>query len=601
MPSDQQSTSPEYNQSSFIGGMNLLLDDTNLQPNQYRVGFNVRNRYDNMNLILSSKEDLSAPVGIKQELLTFGNFVILFVAGKAYYKYYTSTFWTNIPSFGMSVDAPRYWTKAIPISQTNFYRIAATKTVSGNDFSDSNGSISANNIAGASKGNLPGLLVQDNINQPQFIFLDNTGIPIARKTQKFEDWSIKFTDGTNTVVADDGDNREYVPIGNSMEWVDGVLYIVSPDFNSIYRSVSGRPLDFVVNVTNTLAGSGADFKQVGGGDATTTSYSVGVGGITCIRALADGSLFVAASNANFSVSNNTTPGAPTLFGEYTFIRRFLFNSNCLSDRAIFDSTGDTRFIDLTGVRSFNSILQTQNEGRNTVFTSRIRPAFGSEQAPLIQNPNAVACILYNDYELYSLETLFGPAIAVYDTINSCWVGFDTDQSDGQGIKIFAKIELAVQVLFAVTSDNRVFRLYAGPDEDEASFRTNGICSNATYYGENIKLAYPKLEIQTRKIRTIVNNITEDCECSVTPYVNNRISANGKQTKNLKYIAPSGVTVHEIGSLSDTDSMLQNLLFSTPNCEQGWKMFCLIEWNSGSINQFSVEFNNVTPMNPTLSQ
>ena len=35
---------PEYNQSSFIGGMNLLGDDSRLQPTQYRAGFDLTNR-----------------------------------------------------------------------------------------------------------------------------------------------------------------------------------------------------------------------------------------------------------------------------------------------------------------------------------------------------------------------------------------------------------------------------------------------------------------------------------------------------------------------------------------------------------------------------
>jgi len=127
--------------------------------------------------------------------------------------------------------------------------------------------------------------------------------------------------------------------------------------------VSGRPLDFMVNITD--AGTA-------GGDAETTAYSVGVGGISCLRAMSDGSLFVAAGNANFSVSKNMTPNATTLFGEYTFIRKFLFNATCLNDRCILDSLGDTKFIDITGVRSFNAILQTQNEGRNTVFSRMVQ-------------------------------------------------------------------------------------------------------------------------------------------------------------------------------------------------------------------------------------
>ena len=97
-----------------------------------------------------------------------------------------------------------------------------------------------------------------------------------------------------------------------MAWSNGILYIVSQDFNTINRSVNGRPLDFVINVVNTLA-TNAPYTQIPGGDATTTNYSVGVGGITCIRSLSTGGIFVSASGANFAVTLNQTPNAPTIF------------------------------------------------------------------------------------------------------------------------------------------------------------------------------------------------------------------------------------------------------------------------------------------------
>ena len=71
----------EYNQTSFKGGMNLLLDDTRLDTTQYRVGFDLTNRYDVLDPVLGSALDPAAPQGLKQELVTFGNYIILFVAG----------------------------------------------------------------------------------------------------------------------------------------------------------------------------------------------------------------------------------------------------------------------------------------------------------------------------------------------------------------------------------------------------------------------------------------------------------------------------------------------------------------------------------------
>lgn len=594
----QTASGSEYNQESFLGGMNLLGDDSRLQPNQYRAGFNLTNRYDVLDPMLKSKKDVSAPPGLKQELVTFGNFEILFVAGEAFYKFYLSEGWTQIDGFQMSPTAPRLWSVAIPVSTTNYVRIAAIGTTNVAT-ADPNGKIQLSNVAAAAQGNLPGLLVQDNISQPLFIFLDANGFIQCRTTQSFGQWGITFTDATNTVVAPNGDQREYVPIGNSMTWEDGVLYITAQDGESIYRSVSGRPLDFVVNVVNTLA-LNAPFTQLPGGDATTTSYSVGVGGISCLRPMSSGGIFVAASNANFLVTKNMSQNAPTIFGEYTFIRTFLFNSTCLSDRVIFDSIGDTRFVGLTGVRSFNAISQTLNEGRNVAFTATIAGAFGSEDSPIIQDASAAAAILYNDYELYAVNTIFGPTIVKYDTLSQCWSSFDIGQADGKAIKILAKIELTVRVLYAVTTDDELYQLYVGPETDEASFRSVGICANILYADSNVKLANPKSEIKLGMIRAIINRLTQTSECSVVPYVNNRLANVSESTKVIKYEAPADVDDSPT-RLPDVNTQLMNILWTTPNCKQGWKVFLVFKWTSGSFTQFSTEMADTTPMNPINSQ
>lgn len=632
----QTQSGSEYNQSSFLGGMNLLGDDSRLQTNQYRAGFNCTNRYDTLDPVLKSMLDPAAPLGVKQEFVTFGNYLILFVAGLAYYRHYLSEGWTNIVGFKMSTDAPRFWTAAIPVSTTNYVRIAATG-VKNSGTSDPAGAIELSNVAAAGQGNLPGLLVQDNINQPQFIFLDLNGIPTCRVTQSFVQWFITYTDATNTVVATDLndvqlDFREYVPIGSSMTWEDGVLYVTAQDGESILRSVSGRPLDFVINITNILAAnttpqvweytdpfselsydvtvpaytqSGGGAFDIGnvfhaGGDVTTTSYSVGVGGITCLRPLSSGGIFVAASNANFAVTKNMSNNAPKIFGEYTFLRTFLFNSTCLSDRVIFDSIGDTRFISLTGVRSFNAIAQTNNEGRNVSFTATIAGAFGSEDDPIVQDATETAAILFNDYELYAVQTIFGPCLIKYDTLSQCWTSFDTTQVNGRAIKILGKIELTVRRLYAITDDDKLYSLYVGPDTEEAEFRSVGICANILYANSDVKLANPKSEIKLGKVRAILNRITEDTTCGLLPYVNNRLASVTEETKQITYEPPSTPDVSST-KLPDVNTQLMNLFWSTPNCGQGWKVFLVFKWSGGSFTQFSTEMTDQTPLNPPKSQ
>lgn len=587
----------EYDQSDFSGGMNLLGDDTKLGPTQYRVGFNLTNRFNRLDLVLESQVDPAIPAGLKQEIVTFGNYIIVFIAGSAFYRYYTSEGWTPIVGFRMSPDAVRYWTCAIPVSTTNYARVAATSTVPTVTAAAPNGGINLISLENASAGNLPGLLVQDGVNQPMFIYVDAaTLLPVSRTTQTFDQWSITYTDATNTVVADNKDQREYVPIGQSMTWDDGILYVTAPDGNNILRSVSGRPLDFMVNVSNTLV-TVDPFTQVGGGDAYSTAYSVGVGGIVCLRAMSSGGIFVAASNSNFAVTKNMTQNAPTEFGEYTFIRTFLFNATCLSDRSIFDSLGDTRFIDLTGVRSFNAIEQTQNEGRNTPFTLQVQDAFTG----VVQDANFAAGILYDNYELYAMQTIFGPALAKYDSINQCWTSFDVTLTGGKRIKILAKIELSIQRLYAITEDDQLYTLYIGPNLAKGVVRTAGISANAIAEdNEDVKLNDPKMEIKPINARVVLNNLTDDCLLTYTPYVNNRLTLAKTMEKVITYSAPTIVSTDPF-RLPDVNTLLANTFFQTPNVSQGWKMFGVFEWNSGSITQFSFEAMTLTPNNPVSSQ
>ena len=555
----------DFTQASFVGGMNLLSDDTRLQPNQYRAGFNLRNRYDILDQIRTSvKDEAVSIVGLKQGLLTFGEYIIMFVAGNAYYRKYDSIAWTRIVQFHMSTTASRYWTVVVPLAITNYGRLSAT--VSNNTLAGVN---NVNSISAASQGNLPGLLVQDNTNQPQFIYIDLYGNVECRTTQTYAQWEATY-DVPNNPVTLEIDNREYVPVGNAMAWTDGVLYITAQDGNQIYRSVSGRPLDFVINV---------DIVGQAGGDASTTSYTVGTGEITTLKPMSDGSLFVGATAANFIVTKDRDGGA-NLFGEFALIRKFLFEATCLSDRAIIESLGDTRFIDLTGVRSFNAVQQLQFEGRNAPFTATVASAFRG----IIQD--IAAAIAFDNYELYAVQTVYGNVILVFDTINNCWSSLDTTQTAGSKIKQFAKIELGVLKLFAITEDDQLYTLYDGDEFEIATLITPSFTSKAP---DN-----SRAEMKLGAFRCILTRITEDTAITMMPVINNRVSAVQSITdKTIKYQAPI-VAYSGTIELPDIDSMMANVTISTPNCEQGWKTSIIFTWNAGaSLTQYTTTFTDTT--------
>jgi len=276
----------------------------------------------------------------------------------------------------------------------------------------------------------------------------------------------------------------------------------------------------------------------------------------------------------------------------------------LSDRTILDTLGDTRFIDLTGVRSFNAILQEQNEGRNDVFSKTIQAALTklpADTEDLIQDANNSAAILYDNYELYAVQTIFGPAIAVYDTLNSCWSSFDINQTNGKRIKQFAKIELTIQRLYAITEDDKLYTLYIGPDKSSAAFRTISMSRcGVTEDAQTIQQSTPRAEVKLSNFRCVLDRLTEDVTMTVTPFVNNRLTLQSAITKSISYTAPALPYTGSI-VMPDVDTQLNNLLFTFLNTGQGWQAFVLVQWTGGVIKQFSMEAEDITPMNPMLSQ
>lgn len=572
----------EFSQQSWVGGMNLLVDDTRLAINEYRIGFNVRNRYDVLDGVRSSHRDPAAPTGKKQGIYTIGKYVLIFVAGKAYYRLNTMTGWQPIPNFQMSTTAERVYVVAVPITTTNYGRVAKPVTTSegGTDtVVSADAPIMTVSFQSTATGSQSGLLVQDGVNQPQFIYIDpSTLYPTSRVTQTFDQWKFELSADLTTVITDE---REYVPVGTLMEWYNGILFVLSPDGENIYRSVSGRPLDFVINIA-------ADGDK--GGDATTTSYSVGVGGITCIKAMNDGSLFVAAGNVIcFSVTLNTTQGAPKIFGEYTFLRSVLFNAGCINDLSLTDILGDTGFIDLSGLRSFNSVASTQNEGRNTIFSSKVQSLFDG----LIQDTTAATT--FDNYALFGMKTAYGYGIVVYDTLNKDFCSLDLQQTGGSAIKQFAKIELDVLELYAVTADDNVYQLYVGPSFDEAIVRTRAVT-----WGDENGNQFPRMEIKPDNYRVIINNIVDDSTITGSVFVNNRLAVKA-ETKEITYTKPA-IPYTSSPTFPDVDTQLNNLLWSVPNSAQGFKVFCLLQWTGGgSITNWSIKCQDLTPLNPPTTQ
>src|ERR1044071_94380 len=156
---------PNVSQSSFSGGMNLFSEDHDLQDNEYRVGFNVRNLTGALNCIKSPLQ-LDAPVGLKQGIYGFNRYLLLFSGGSAYYSIPDSTGnitgWIQIEGFFLNPFVDYIYAQPVPASTSNLLRkLDNSSQING---SNVNPVLSISNIT--INGPLAGLVCQDGISQP---------------------------------------------------------------------------------------------------------------------------------------------------------------------------------------------------------------------------------------------------------------------------------------------------------------------------------------------------------------------------------------------------------------------------------------------------
>src|SRR6185295_15896141 len=428
-----------FNQNSFAGGLNLLSDDTRLQPNEYRLGFNLRNRFDTLVPNLTTVQDQNAPVGIKQGLFAISlNVLILFCAGKAYYRLTTQTVWTQIAGFQMSTTAYRLFAEIVPASTLNLNRFLVTPGITSSN-SPLKDVVQTSNVT--VNGTPACMIVQDGSNQPWIIYIDPlSGLPLSRVSQNYADWTML--------------NREYIPIGTQMAYFSGKLYVVSPDGHTILSSVTGRPMDFVINI---------DINGDKGGDAYTTSYSVSFDPISCMIAVNSAALFVSTQRSSFSVTPNLDI---TFFGEPTFNSQLLFEAGCVNQFSFIDILGDYAFIDHEGLRSFNAIVQEKNEGRNSIFSLKITRAFKN----ILQSGDFNCAISFDNYGLFSVNTIYGKCLVIYDYLAKVFVGMDFAIT-GKGFKQMARFETGSLQLFGIAEDNEVYHIYGGDSYEVCSVQT----------------------------------------------------------------------------------------------------------------------------------
>jgi len=419
---------------NWYGGINQLTDRSKVDfASEYSLLVNGRVRNNNVTPVIGPL-DITAglPVSaVPQGIYGVGKFLLVFAGGAAYYRDYTSTTtaWNTVIGFTMSATAPKIYAEAIPASTVNFER----KAVSDDDLK------AGMKLSGNRNSSPQAIICMDGVSQPWLIFPDGT----ARITKTFNEWST--------------DDAEYVPIAKYPFYYNGILYCIGQDttgtFNQIFRSVTGRPCDFLIIVN--AAGNKTGTEQERG--APALAERVDYDEVTYIGAInSDSGTFLVTTAQN---SYAVTPDYQnTIAAEPTFLKQYLFGIGSINDESVTDVLGDTVVIHGRGIRSFNGVQQLKFEGKYSPFNLRINRMLEG----IIQT--STAATTWENYAVFSINTVYGYGLLWYDMLLDRWVSLDLYDNVDAAEQFAAVTVGTVNKLFMRTVSGRVYELFAGERE-----------------------------------------------------------------------------------------------------------------------------------------
>jgi len=561
----------------------MSVDDTRLGEDEYKFAKNIRNRFGTLEGI-KNVNDISSDIGAFtsnppiQAIYSIGEFVFLFFDGGCKYRrpLNPDSTWVVLYGGGTMDRSAEIFVQAVPASTQNFLR-KETQVAGASLELDMETSVQKTVAA---------IIVQDGINQPKIIEISG-GAATDRSAKTYTEWS----DGTYT-------SREYIPIGKQMAFFNNKLFIVSPDGTEIYHSVSGRPMDFVVPITTAGNKINAD-ETIGG--APATSYTVGYNMITALSVLNNEALFVSTAGGSYAVSLDYTM---TVFAEPMFKKQYLFTANSINQHSFVDLLGDFAFIDPEGLRSFNAVMQSKNEGRNSVFSLKVARLFKD----VVQDTRKCAAIVFDDYALFACNTIFGHGILVFDTLTKQFVSFDQLTDDNNSnigpIMNFAKVETNnKRELFAITHGTttnsgdpayKCVKLYEGTNFATAYVETKAFCTNDT-----------RVEQKPQELRLLFSKVQSASSVTATQRVNDETTPDtsaGSQAKTLAAQATPITFPVTLATVWSGPKQIQNLLYNFQGGQQGWKVSYALKWTNGiNLSNIQLQTRDITPMNPMLSQ
>lgn len=540
-----------FKQTSFIGGIDLISSETEIAENAYRWGVNIRQRLGKPQPIKRNLRIDTIPAGKKQGLVSAGNVLIAFVNGRAYYNVDGTNPWIQIPDFSMDTIVDRYYAIAVPSSTFNLLRKA-----------DSSGSANAPINAAVTtrvSGTPAGILVQDGVNQPWIIIWDEVNnFFYARVTKNWNEWS-------NDTALD----REYVPIGNRMFIQSQILFIEARDGKSVYRSITGRPLDFMINVDTN--GNKATSESIGG--AASVSFAFDFDNITCLAAIntPDSFIYGTASVLRVIVFDNVN----LIFGEPRFSVSSKIEAGVVNQDSIVDVLSDLAFVDFEAITSFDAVKQLKFEGKNTIFSLML--------AGLLKDVKQTSpcCIAFDNFGLFNINTIWGRLTAVFDMLQQKWVSLDITEL-GYITQYCIVVTPSQTKLYAINNQDELFLVYG-----DAERNTGQIMTRAWVEGDS------RSETKTETLRVILDaGVTGAATFRIREYID---SAKGQvDHRNLPVITAGILFPISFPIIFDSKPTTNNEAFTLDNGTAGSKLQFHLQWdNDASMREYEIVTHDIT--------
>ena len=546
--------------SDFSAGMNRLMDATKIGAGEYPILVNGRTRFNSIRPIRKALEITGLPPGKIQGLYAAVDWMIVFVDGLAFYRNYAiaGSLFIQVNGFKLDSNVEIIYAELVPQSLAGGIRKAV-------DVDAMKGVTLTGLVAG--NASPTSIVCQDGINQPQLI----SSAGFVRTLQNIDQWISP-------------NQREYVPVGKQMMYYSGVLYIVSPDGSMIYRSVTGRPLDFVIAIDTNgdkLADDGSTADKL----AITVDYAP----ITAIRALStfDGSFFVSTSRQSYQIAPITDGSVSSIYGEPQFRHMPLFPTGALNQFSVVDLLGDTGIIDYAGVRTFNAVMQLRNAGKNSPFSAKVQALFTKHDNEIIVQTQT-CCVEFDNYAYFALNTVYGPALVIYDCVNQCWSGLDIYAGVGT-ITFMAVVQtvLTRKLLFVAKSGDS-YKIYEAFGDSE-NFEQCG-----AYIGEFCS-GDSRSELKPDRLRLVFSDVFEDGVVyaqTFTDRVPGTKFSEVVQNKNAIPVYPIALPFGD--TPQDTE---KNASFDLGRESIGWKHGFMITWDfNATLSRVGFEAKAITQQN-----